>query len=199
MKTIYVYSGQGAYQAKDIENFLAVFDFDYERVGGMEIKNLLHPGVLIVPGGRIGSFLPAWGKDGVEAIQRFVASGGVYIGICSGVYVAGKSFDNVAGLEFFPGSLDYTKHQSIIDVTDELGGAWQLIAENGPDISKIVVDKIILKDIEGKPQAIRINVGQGKVFLFSSHPEGSVYYNQIPQNFSGAKFFKQLLETLLIE
>lgn len=197
MKTISVYVGQGAYQAKDIENFLAVFDFDYKRVSEEMLTNLDQSGILIVPGGEIKSFLPAWGTRGVEAIRKFVADGGVYIGICSGAYIAGESFNGVPGLAFFPKILRYTKHQATIDVTDEVGHAWQLVAENGPDLSSLDVEKVILKDATtGKPQAVQIKFGRGMVYLFASHPEGSIFYGQFPQNFSGAQFFNQFLKAL---
>lgn len=194
MKMIFVYTGQGAYQAKDIENFLAAFDFDYKRINEGSLDDLSLPGILIVPGGEIKSFLPAWGEAGVGVIRKFVMQGGIYIGICSGAYIAGESFNGVPGLSFFPGELTYTKHQEVIDVTDESGQAWQLIAENGPDLSGLPATRTVLRGADGKPQAIQIKFGKGDVYLFSSHPEGSVFYSHLPQNFSGAKFFKQFLQ-----
>ena len=52
------------------------------------------------------------------------------------------------------------------------------------------------KDEQGRPQAIQINYGRGQVYLFAAHPEGSVFYRQLPQDFSGAKFFDQFLRRL---
>lgn len=51
MKTIYLYTGTGAYQAKDIENFFAVFGFDYQRIHESELFQLKPDGIFIVPGG----------------------------------------------------------------------------------------------------------------------------------------------------
>ncbi|OGY40634.1 MAG: hypothetical protein A2Y82_05330 [Candidatus Buchananbacteria bacterium RBG_13_36_9] len=196
MKTIYLYTGKGAYQAKDVENFLAVFDFDYKRLNEHDLGELNSQDIFIVPGGEIKTYLPAWGTDGIKKIKEFVSSGGIYIGICGGAYVAGKSFKGVLGFNFFPKELIYRKFQSIIEVNDANGNRWQLIAENGPDLSVLDPDKIILTDNDAKPQAIQIKYGQGLVYLFSSHPEGSVFYNQLPQNFSGAKFFDQFLKRI---
>jgi glutamine amidotransferase-like uncharacterized protein len=196
MKTICLYTGKGAYQAKDVENFLAVFDFDYKRLNEHDLGELNNQDIFIVPGGEIKAYLPAWGTDGIEKIREFVSSGGIYIGICGGAYVAGKSFKGVPGLNFFPKELIHRKFQTIIEVSDVAGNRWQLISENGPDLSELTPDKIILTDNDGKPQAIRIKCGKGLVYLFSSHPEGSVFYNQLPQNFSGAKFFSQFLKML---
>lgn len=197
MKTIYVYTGKGAYQAKDIENFLAVFDYDYTRLSEHDLNQLLSPGILIVPGGQISTYLPAWGEKGVEIIKNFVSSGGVYIGICSGVYVAGKSFGGVAGLNFFDKELPRVEHQSIINVHDSKGNEYQLIAENGPEITNINNGEIMLTDNSGQTQAMTIPFGKGKVSLFSSHPEGSVFYEKLPQTFSGSIYFNEFLKNLL--
>lgn len=196
MKTIYLYTGTGAYQAKDIENFLAVSSFDYSRLHESDLSNLEPDGIFIVPGGQIKSYLPAWGEDGINAIKEFVSKGGTYIGICSGAYVAGTSFDGAKGLNFFENELKHEKSQKIIEVTDESGNRWSLISENGPDLSGIKADSVLLRDRDNKAQALKIYFGKGQVYLFASHPEGSIYYDQPPQNFSGAKFFNNFLKTL---
>lgn len=196
MKNIYVYSGKGAYQARDVENCLNVFDLDYYRVCEHEINNIKSESILIVPGGMIAVYLPSWGEGGKKAIRSFVQNGGIYIGICAGVYVAGNEYKNETGLSFFEENLDYVKHQSVIKVKDKKGKGLSLIAENGPDLSKIKNSEVVLGDDSGKSQAVKILFGKGVVYLFSSHPEGSVYYNEMPQKFSGAKWFVNFLKNL---
>lgn len=194
MKTIYIYTGRGAYQAKDVENFLAVFEYDYYRVNEFELNQLTSRDILIVPGGEIKAYLPAMEARGIEAIQKFVNSGGVYIGICAGAYIAGSSYNNISGLNFFPQVLVGNTTQATVDVTDETGAKFQLINENGPNLSVIEADRVILKDSANNHQAVIINYGQGQVYLFAAHPEGSIYYELPPQNFAGAKYFKGLLD-----
>lgn len=188
MRPIFLYTGQGAYQARDIENCLNVFDFEYLRLCEHDFAKLSPDSLLLVPGGAIGDYLPAWGKSGKEEIRAFVRKGGVYIGICAGSYVAGTAFRDQEGLGFFEGELVHTEYQKLVDAVDTNGNSLNLIAENGPDISGLQGD-VILKDVTGKSQAISFPYGKGKVYLFASHPEGSVYYNQYPQDFSGAKWF----------
>lgn len=195
MRPIFLYTGRGAYQARDIENCLNVFDFEYQRLCEHDLANLSSDGLLIIPGGAIGDYLPAWGDAGKERITRFVKNGGIYIGICAGSYVAGASFRQKTGLGFFDGELVHTNHQALIDAVDVNGNALTLVAENGPDISSIQGD-VLLKDANGNPQAISFPHEQGKVYLFASHPEGSVYYRQYPQNSSGAKWFAEFLSGL---
>lgn len=196
MKKVNVYTGTGAYQARDIENFLGVFNYDFKRLHESQFADLDANEVLIVPGGQVSAYLPSWGQDGAEAIRKFVSAGGAYVGICAGAYVAGKHFQSQVGLNFFPSELEYTSNQQIINVQDESGRAWQLVTENGPDLSQIKADSVILKDEQGQPKVIEINYGRGQVYLFAAHPEGSVFYRQLPQDFSGAKFFDQFLRKL---
>lgn len=194
MKNIFIYTGKGAYQAKDIENFLAVFNYDYSRICQHELDQLGPQDVFIVPGGRIRDYLSAWGEVGVEKIQSFVEQGGVYIGICAGAYVAGATYENVPGLGFTPESFKRTEHHSIVSVSDEAGVNYKLIAENGPIFNQNMEGAVLLWDDKKQPQAIEISQGLGRVILFASHPEGSVYDQEPPQKFSGAIYFKQLLK-----
>ena len=196
MRNIYVYTGLGAYQARDIENFLAVFEYDYLRISENDFDQMSSSDVLIVPGGEIESYIPAWKKSGVEIIKKFVSSGGIYIGICAGAYVAGRDFEGVHALSFFGTDLMYKKGHGIINVTNAIGEKCQLINENGPDLSGISADEIILKDINNKPYAIKLNYGQGYAYLFSAHPEGSVYYKQYPDVFTGARFLDHFIKSL---
>lgn len=197
MKTIYIYTGKGAYQAKDVENFLAVFEYDYNRINEFELDRFTSKDILIVPGGEIKAYLPAMGAKGIETIQKSVNSGGFYIGICAGVYIAGGSYNNISGFNFFPQVLVGNTMQATIDVIDETGAKFQLINENGPNLSVIEVAQVILKDSADNPQAVVINCGQGQVYLFAAHPEGSVYYELPPQYFSGAEYFKNLIDQLI--
>lgn len=195
MRPIFLYTGQGAYQAKDIENCLNVFDFEYHRLCEHELSKLSADGILLIPGGMIGDYLPAWGEAGREAIVNFVKRGGVYIGVCAGCYVAGMTFQHQAGLGFFDGELLHTTYQKTVDAVDVDRNPLTLIAENGPDISNIQ-GEVILKDTDGKPQAVSFSYGKGEVYLFASHPEGSVYYRQFPQDSLSAKWFSVFLSKI---
>lgn len=198
MKNIFLYVGKGAYQAKDIENFLAVFEYNYNRISELELEQLTPSDILIVPGGQIKAYLPAMGERGVEAIQKFVQNGGIYIGICAGVYIAGNSYDGIPGLNFFSQSLVTNNTRAIVDVFDEAMDKFQLVNENGPDLSTIKSDRVLLKDNNNNPWAIAVDHGRGIVYLFAAHPEGSIYYKLPPYDFSGAKYFKHFINRLTI-
>ncbi len=196
MKNIFLYTGKGAYQAKDIENFLAVFEYDYSRVCEHDLDQMDVQDIFIVPGGRISDYLVVWGEDGVQRIRSFVERGGIYIGICAGAYVAGTKYEQTPGLAFVNEQFIRTEHHSVVDVTDATGKAYQLIAENGPLFSQEIEGTVLLADEAQKPQVIEISYGLGKVILFAAHPEGSVYDKKLPQDFSGAEFFIGLIQGL---
>lgn len=196
MKKIFVYSGTGSYQSKDVENFLSVFDMDYRRICEHNFKDLKNKDIFIVPGGQVSAYLPAWGIKNKNIVKNFVKRGGAYIGICSGSYIAGKKFEEHEGLGFFKETLLHTWHQSIIKTLNKKNEIIELIAENGPDLSQLKIGKKLLTDKFGKPQAIKIKFGKGQVYLFSSHPEGSIYYNKHPRKFSGALYFLSFLKKM---
>ncbi|MDR1384335.1 MAG: hypothetical protein LBJ67_10920, partial [Planctomycetaceae bacterium] len=53
---------------------------------------------LIVPGGVSNDMAEKIGSKGKEAIRNYVKSGGGYIGICAGAFLASSTFDNFLGL-----------------------------------------------------------------------------------------------------
>lgn len=194
MKKIYIYSGAGAYQAKDVENCLVNFDLDYERLCEHDLDMLKQDGIFIVPGGSVGSYLPAWGTQGAAIIRQFVSGGGTYVGLCGGAYVAGSLYGGHVGLGFFNSELTRLGRKGIVTVSDG-EKSIDLVLENGPDFSTIP-GKIFLKDDHNHPYATHIKTGNGQALLFAAHPEGSVYYQKYPKKFSGAQYFIKLLGTL---
>lgn len=196
MKQIFVYVGEGAYQARDIENFLNVFDVEYRRICEHNLSHLSNNDIFIVPGGQVDCYLSSFGDNGIKLIREFVEKGGIYIGICAGAYITGKKYKNENGLDFFDKSFSYISHQGIKEVKDKAGQSLELLAENGPDLSIIESGDILLKDDKGNPQAIKLIFSKGVVYLFSSHPEGSLYYKKLPQEFSGARWFLNFLKNI---
>ena len=195
MKKILLYTGKGAYQAKDLENFLTAFDFDYQRICEHELNLLTGQKIFIVPGGKISDYLPTWKPSGINRIKNFVRNGGIYIGICAGAYVAGESYNNVRGLAFANQSLPYRRRIRLTKAQSNTGKKFDLLSENGPDLTAIAGETII-RGKNGEAQAVKIDYGKGQIYLFSSNPEGSICYNLPPKKFSGAKFFSGFLKQI---
>ena len=153
MKQIFVYTGTGAYQARDIENFLNAYDITYDRLCEHQLEKLrTHTdAVFIIPGGHVNAYLTAWGNNGREEIKHFIKEGGVYIGICAGAYVAGSSYQKNEGLGLFQETFLYKEKQEILKTSDKEGNIVELIFENGPDFSSLKADEVLLKDENNIP------------------------------------------------
>ncbi len=89
-----IYAGVGAWEfgMARIEARLGEWGYESQRVSdsGM-LAGELRSGrysVLIVPGGDAGKAIDALGSEGIDEIRRFVESGGGYVGICAGAYLA---------------------------------------------------------------------------------------------------------------
>ncbi|MDP2631837.1 MAG: BPL-N domain-containing protein [Candidatus Uhrbacteria bacterium] len=186
MKNIFVYTGKGAYQARDIEAFLAVFDYDYERICEHDFAELGQNDLLIVPGGAIKEYEEVFGAHASE-INEFITDGGTYIGICAGV-----SALSATGL--IP-KVNHAKGFAELSVTDSRGDRFDVLAENPPELPEIDNAQTLLSDKDRKPVALGFTKGQGTILLLAVHTEGSVYYNKHPKEFSGAKFLQKLISS----
>jgi len=82
---------------------LAASGLPFVLVRGRDVPQLLDggapPRLLAVPGGFARKKLEALGPQGVDAVRRFVAAGGAYLGICGG---AGLALSDPDGLSLCP-------------------------------------------------------------------------------------------------
>ncbi|MFA4954617.1 MAG: BPL-N domain-containing protein [Patescibacteria group bacterium] len=187
MTTFQLYVGDGAYQAKDIENLLCIRDSDYARVCEHGLDDLPVPGIFIVPGGSIARIRDALSPH-VQAIRSFVEKGGVYVGICAGAFVAGEKC-----LGFYPGEAVSHPGVEFVPVTTTDGRSFELVCENKPDL-RDVSGSILLQDRQSARYAIQFEYGKGLVCLLSGHPEGSIYHKRDPHTELSAAWFMELLE-----
>ncbi|MFZ5810937.1 MAG: BPL-N domain-containing protein [Thermodesulfobacteriota bacterium] len=86
-----------------LQRALAAFGLPFSLVRGRDAPGVLlgedPPRLLVVPGGFARKKLKALGPAGAEAVRRFVASGGAYLGICGG---AGLALSDPDGLSLCP-------------------------------------------------------------------------------------------------
>lgn len=169
--------GQEAFQSSDLA------DFD----------------VLIFPGGSGSKQAAGIGEDGREKIRKFVADGGIYVGICGGCYLACENFSWSLGildaktkssrwkrgrkeleLEYTPealailGGIDFSKKVKYVNgPVMEPSGSPDI-----PDYTTIADFKTEVADNE-TPKGIQIDspailagtFGEGHVIGISPHPE----------------------------
>ncbi|MDR1963194.1 MAG: glycosyltransferase family 39 protein [Planctomycetaceae bacterium] len=101
-RTVAIYSGTGA--ASDSVDAIATLhekeNISHEKLTIQNIRsgNISKYDLLIVPGGLSNEMADALGNEGREAIRHFVHSGGGYVGICAGAYLASSTFEKFLGL-----------------------------------------------------------------------------------------------------
>jgi len=190
MKKIALYTGKGAYMVKDVEDFFARHNFDYDRLHEIDIQQgkLKDYGIFIIGGGAIYDILPALGRKGIENIQKFVKSGGKYIGICAGAYIA-------PGLGLTKTQFKRGRGEKEVKINFPLcGEKIKLYYCNGPLIEKLSKDDLLIAvDSSGKIGIIRKEYGKGLVYLFCGHPEGNLYKRISAESLGSTLFLKKIL------
>ena len=188
MEKIAVYNGTGAALAGDVaegleelsRSFVMIDDpaalTDFYQNGGR---------ILIVPGGYTERIARGWGEEGIEAIREFVKTGGAYIGICAGAYLAAERVKigrNPPGLDLLP--IDITRRSGLKIVTVSPTDPADPLVRNCPEKIRIWYqngplirggDGVEIPAVfdDGAGAAARGRFEKGKVVLFSPHPEGS--------------------------
>ncbi|WP_417384044.1 BPL-N domain-containing protein [Gimesia sp.] len=195
-----IYQGPGAVSSSGhdpawIQRTLeAIPDFQTALMGPAEIQSggLSRFDVLLVGGGLSNRQSKGLGPEGRAAIVRFVESGGGYVGICAGMFLA--SSDSDSRLQLLPiavaGSSGVGKVDLDFEARDEIrvsglhpakfsGGPVKVRKQNEADESvKILAwfrsepkDKKTSSTLTDTPAIVSGRHGQGRVFLFSPHCE----------------------------
>jgi len=93
---VYDAAGTGGKGVENLERILeSGQDFQLHHLGAADIQTgvLSQFDVLIFPGGSGSKEAAAIGHAGCKAVREFVASGGGYIGICAGAFLASAKYD----------------------------------------------------------------------------------------------------------
>lgn len=156
--------------------------------------------VVVFPGGSGGEMFSRLGPGGQQAVREFVSRGGGYLGICAGAWLAAKRYLGIANIEGVKpwyvgvGGLEVAMEKDATNVfasAPYLAPARRMIEmHNGPlwsltppDPSKppcrvlasytgrTGTDKNGGGLFTGRPAIVTDVYGQGKMILFSPHPE----------------------------
>jgi glutamine amidotransferase-like uncharacterized protein len=187
-KLVCIYAGAGAVLAKDVEVALDKLALPYREVGQQDIKGggLGDCSLLIVPGGYTAKYVDVLGEEGFEQIREFVAGGGGYIGICAGSYVAARNVEvpgrppglgiieieneRRAGRGIRTVAIAKPEH-SVMQGYEEEVDIWY---KNGPMIKVGEGVETLAVYGEGSAAIVCATYSQGRVVIFSPHPEGSL-------------------------
>ncbi|MFP4642356.1 MAG: BPL-N domain-containing protein [Dehalococcoidia bacterium] len=181
-----VYAGEGAVLFSDVAYALEILGISYATVNHDEVRNgdLSRFQVMLVPGGYTQQYMPALGDKGREEIRSFIRSGGGYIGICAGAYIATGTVQvpgNQKGLDII--DIENTRksgrgkrkiHLEEHPITEGLDKELKIYYQNGPDITPGKDVQEIARYKNGSCAAVSGHFGEGKVVIFSPHPEASI-------------------------
>ena len=179
---IALYFGSGAVLAKDVAAAFKKLNISYEKITEKDIENdkLKDYSILIIPGGYTPECVKAL-MPHYEKIRDFVAKN-AYIGICMGTYLAPDKVE-LSYLGQTPKGL------GIIDIVNERGKGKELrkiycreheitkgykeiedFCET-PPLIKAGENVEILAKYNGHAALVYSDYKEGKVILFSFHPE----------------------------
>ncbi|MBU6376241.1 MAG: hypothetical protein KGQ59_09620 [Bdellovibrionales bacterium] len=200
---VLVYNGKGACpegcaRAVGQISRQAGFDVQYVNEKSLSDERLQKAQVYVQPGGDAFEVLQALRVDQLDSIRAFIASGGSYLGICAGAFLADTFIDDaktVIGLGILPGeTLDYHPPQdpalpapkwkdSVLrtfwdrNLTPSVGGFRYLYFSEGAGFQNLSRTDRSLEILgwyeNGVPGALRFHYGAGKVLLSGMHPEAT--------------------------
>jgi len=195
-KGVCVYAGTGATRARDVEAALDRLAISYKELDEHAVRNAgLGPcSVLVMSGGRTSEMVDALGSDGLERIRKFVFTGGGYIGICAGAYMAAERVEvpgRPAGLAIITvmnrrkGGRGI-KNIAITQQEHPVGAGCQknmrIWYENGPIIEPEGNVETVAFYEDGGAAVVSSTYGRGRVIIFSPHPEGSMEAGVTPED-----------------
>jgi glutamine amidotransferase PdxT len=187
-KPVCVYAGDGAVLARDIEVALDKLGTPYRQADEQDIRGggLGDCSLLIIPGGYTARYVHALGEEGFEHIREFVAAGGGYIGICAGAYIAARNVEvpgrppglgiieirneRRAGRGMRTIAIAKPEHSMVKGYVGEVD-IWY---KNGPMIKVGEGVETLAVYGEGSAAIVCATYSQGRVVIFSPHPEGSL-------------------------
>jgi glutamine amidotransferase-like uncharacterized protein len=206
-KPVCVYAGDGAVLARDVEVALDKLGTPYREADEQSIREgrLKDCSLLIIPGGYTARYVDALGQEDFEQIREFVAEGGGYIGICAGAYIAARNVEvtsrppglGIIGIrnERRAGrglrTIIITKPaHPVVRGSERKVDIWY---QNGPMIKTDEGVETLAIYEEGAAAIVCANYGQGKVVVFSSHPEGSLEGEIDPQKAGTLKLLENAI------
>jgi len=206
-KLVCVYAGAEAVLARDVEVALDKLEMPYRGVGEQDIRGggLEDCSLLIVPGGYTARYVDAVGEQGFEQIREFVARGGGYIGICAGAYIAARKVEvpgrpaglgiieieneRKAGQGLRTITIVKPEHPVVRGYTEEVSIWYQNgpMMKAGEDVETLAVYE------EGAAAIVCATYGQGRVVIFSPHPEGSLEGGVDPEKVGTLKLLENAI------
>ncbi len=188
IKGVCLYAGWGAVKAADVEAALRELGIPYTKVDERSVNKMQLEtcSLLIMPGGYTGRIVGALGEDGLARLRQFVLAGGGYVGICAGAYIAAEKVE-VPGHPPGLGIIAIENHRKSGKGIRTIAAAqpehpvlvgcerkMRIWYENGPAIGPGMGVETLATYADGSAAVVCSSCGEGRVVIFSPHPEGSI-------------------------
>ena len=207
-KCVCLYTGAGAVLARGVEIALDKLALPCREVGERDIRGGRWGdcSLLIVPGGYTARYVDALGEEGFEQIREFVAGGGGYIGICAGAYIAPRSVEvpgHPPGLGIIEIRSERKAGRGLRTITiarpehpvmKGYEGEVNIWYKNGPMMKAGEGAETLAVYEEGGAAIVCATYGQGKVVIFSPHPEGSLEGGVDPEKAGTLRLLENAVE-----
>ncbi|MBS7656138.1 hypothetical protein KEJ50_06555 [Candidatus Bathyarchaeota archaeon] len=128
---------------------------------------------LIIPGGYTFKLLSSLTEKTANEIRSFIIEGGGYIGICMGAYAASalKLCEAEALRRYGEGVVNIAISNPKHPIAEGFQEKIEMFYQNGPEIISKHNEEVIGKFQSGKAAILATNLEDGKIVLFSPHPE----------------------------
>lgn len=194
-----IYRGPGACEDGCTDSPAAILSqmgFDVRFVGpdAMDPTIFLGAALWLQPGGLVEEQNRAMNPALKNMIRNYVHSGGRYIGICAGAFLASETYGwgfRRAGLGFFSGHAELYRSarrpdgkltRATIYSTQVLGQNRDLYWELGPVFREAPLDaEVVSRYPTGEVGALRKSVGRGRVYITAFHPEAPLAWRDYYQ------------------
>ena len=194
----------GAGPGRIVSHFKGSRQVIVRKISALEIQtgSLTNHDIIIFPGGSANAQAKAIGEPGKSAVRDHVRSGGGYIGICAGAYLACSGFpwavqvldaktvspkwqrgDGMVRLQLTPEGLPILRGPTG-PVTVKYQNGPILMPAGDPEIDDYVSLALFRTEVAehdspkgimiGSPASVAGTFGKGRVICFSPHPEQTV-------------------------
>lgn len=211
-----MFTGKGAVLARDVEYALREIRVEYEKIGSIRIKEgkLREFSCLIIPGGYTETIVDDLTTKGLNEICEFVKSGGGYIGICAGAYIAADKVEiHPAYKRGKPKGLGIINIKNIrkegigirsIKITNlthpiakDCSTDVKIWYQNGPFIVPDKDVEVIAQYDTEHAAIVCARYVEGRVVIFSPHPEGSITWGIKPHTLGTLELLKNACEWVI--
>jgi glutamine amidotransferase-like uncharacterized protein len=147
--------------------------FKFLKAKEIEEGKLQFFSILIIPGGYTFKLLASISEKAVNEIRFFIMDGGGYIGICMGAYAASafKLCKTEALRRYGEGIIKIAVSNPKHPIAEGFQGEIEMFYQNGPEMIPKQNEEIIGEFQNGKAAILTTNLENGKIVLFSPHPE----------------------------